>query len=289
LLAGLLAFGWFVAERARHGGSFAFLFNATGWDISLTFLPYSINDPYYWAFLVGLTNTIAAGTLGIVGVTLIGFVIGAASLTRNVVLGGIARAYTDVIRNVPLLLQAIFWYGVILHLPPPRRAIHLWDFLFLSSRGLFVSKFADTSLLCGSIALLVAAVLCARALWRALMHERAAPTRATWLRLAVLALAIGAFAWILPDLPAALAIDRPALRGLNFHGGIYLTPEFAAVVIAIVVYRSAFMGEIFRGGFTSVSRGHIEAARALGLRPLQILWTVRLPLALVQIVPPMSS
>src|SRR5690349_11002971 len=88
-----------------------FLFAPTGWDISLSFLPYSGNDPYWWAFLVGLTNTIMAGLFGIVGATLIGFVLGAAPLAGNKLLTGLANIYSDVFRNIPLILQAMFWYG----------------------------------------------------------------------------------------------------------------------------------------------------------------------------------
>jgi ABC-type amino acid transport system permease subunit len=59
--------------------------------------------------------------------------------------------------------------------------------------------------------------------------------------------------------------------------------------MAVTIYRGAFMAEIFRGGFMSTSRGHIDAAKSLGLKPLQTLWTVRLPIALVHILPPLSN
>jgi general L-amino acid transport system permease protein len=279
-----------VLFRNDLSHAFAFLWNATGWDISLTLLPYSVNDPYWWAFLVGLANTVAAGSLAIVISTLIGVVVGAAPLTQNAILTALARLYIDVVRNIPLILQAIFWYGIVLHLPPARSAIRVFNSIFLSSRGVVVPKFVDTPLVLtvavAAVALLFSCVLLARAFVAGNWRTEVAGT----VRTAVVALVAVAVLWLFASrVPAAVHIEWPTLAGLNFHGGFYLTPEFAALVIAITIYRGAFMAEIFRGGFASTSRGHIDAAKSLGLRPLQTLWTIRFPLALVHILPPISN
>ncbi|MGE0750554.1 MAG: ABC transporter permease subunit [Variibacter sp.] len=282
-----------LAFTQRHAlSSFGgFLFSPTGWDISLTFIPYSANDPYWWAFLVGLTNTVMAGAFGIIGATLIGFVIGAAPLANNKILSMLASVYTDVFRNIPLILQAIFWYGIILHLPPARQAIRIFDAVFLSSRGFVVPKFSNTPLVLTAVilaALCLGFMLKGFRIWR---DEVASPRQRRRVAIAAL-VAVSCAAGLLflaPSLAVAAAIDWPVLQGLNFRGGLYMTPEFAAVVVAIVIYRGAFMAEIFRGGFTSTSPGQIDAAKSLGLRPLATLWKVRLPIALVHIVPPLSN
>lgn len=279
IIAGLL--------RYLVGPSFAFIWNATGWDVSLSFLPYSVNDPYWWAFVVGLANTVVAGAISIVGATLIGFVIGAIPLAQNAMLSAFARLYVDVFRNVPLILQAIFWYGIILHLPPIRNSLNLLNSVFISSRGVFIPGFADMHLVLLFLILVVAVGT------GAILLRSTRGGKASWLSRAT-AIAIFVFAavelfLIGPRLPFAFQIEWPKLAGLNFKGGIALTPEFAALVVAVTIYRGAFMAEIFRGGFVSTSQGQIDAAESLGLRPLQTLWTVRLPIALIHILPPLSN
>jgi general L-amino acid transport system permease protein len=291
IVAALCLAAFLVVLLYRSAGtSFAFIWSATGWDISLTFLPYTVSDPYWWAFLVGLTNTVVAGALGIVSATLIGFAIGSAPLAQNAMLTGISRLYVDVIRNIPLILQAIFWYGVILHLPPVRSSLSVFNSVFVASRGVFIPGFANTHLVIAAILLLIAAAIAGVTVARSIGRVS---SKKEWLvrsvACAVLLLSIAALVPMVPQLPAAVRIEWPTLVGLNFRGGISLTPEFAALIMAVTIYRGAFMGEIFRGGFMSTSRGHIDAAKSLGLKPLQTLWTVRLPIALVHILPPLSN
>jgi general L-amino acid transport system permease protein len=84
-------------------------------------------------------------------------------------------------------------------------------------------------------------------------------------------------------------MDVPALRGFNFRGGATMTPEFVGLVTGLVVYHSGFVAEIVRAGIQSVGRGQWDAARALGLKPGNILRWVVLPQALRVIVPPLTN
>jgi general L-amino acid transport system permease protein len=81
----------------------------------------------------------------------------------------------------------------------------------------------------------------------------------------------------------------PELQGLNFRGGLRLTPEFAALLFGLVIYTGAFIAEIVRGGIQAVSRGQVEAARSLGLTNGQTLRLVVFPQALRIMVPPVTS
>jgi general L-amino acid transport system permease protein len=90
-------------------------------------------------------------------------------------------------------------------------------------------------------------------------------------------------------LGAPVQLDKPVLRGFNFVGGATLTPEFAALLIGLVTYTAAFIGEIVRSGILAVSHGQTEAALALGLRRGLVLRLVVLPQALRVIVPPTTS
>lgn len=91
----------------------------------------------------------------------------------------------------------------------------------------------------------------------------------------------------IPETP--VRIDTPQIEGLNFVGGIKLTPNFAAILIGLVLYTGAFIAEIVRAGIQSVPKGQSEAARALGLSESQRLQLVVLPQALRVIIPPLTS
>lgn len=91
------------------------------------------------------------------------------------------------------------------------------------------------------------------------------------------------------ETPPPLAISEPQLQGFNFRGGLSLTPEFAALLIALVVYTGAFIAEIVRAGISAVNKGQWEASRALGLNTGQTLRLIVLPQALRVIIPPLTS
>ncbi len=99
----------------------------------------------------------------------------------------------------------------------------------------------------------------------------------------------GANQLIVPVAEAPLRISMPRVEGLNFVGGIKLTPSFAALLIGLVLYTGAFIAEIVRAGIQSVSKGQSEAAYALGLNDSQRLRLVVLPQALRVIIPPLTS
>ena len=91
------------------------------------------------------------------------------------------------------------------------------------------------------------------------------------------------------ETPGLIVIDRPVRQGFNFIGGSRMTPEFAGLLLGLVVYTGAFIAEIVRGGINAVSKGQWEASRALGLSQSTILRLVVLPQALRVIVPPMTN
>lgn len=287
----ILAFVWRGLAPSLATASFGFLFNATNWDMGFSVLPYSSRDPYWWALLVGLSNTLGAGVLAIIGATALGFAVGVARSSGNMLLGDIGRIYADFIRNVPLILQAMFWYAVILHFPPPRAAHQVLSAIYLSNRGLYLPIFADVAAAMAGVAL---AALLAWGSWASLRgwrQRRAAEklTRPAVIGFGLCLVAIIGLAMLAPRLIGAFAIDWPVLTGLNFRGGARIPPEFAALAIAVTIYRGAFISEVFRGGFASVSPGQIDAAKSLGLKPWMVLFRIRLPLALIAIVPPLSS
>src|ERR1700727_152191 len=127
---------------AHIASGFGFWDNIAGFDISQTLIPYSPSTSTFGrAFFVGLLNTLLVAALGIVLATIIGFTIGIARLSRNWLVSHLARGYVELIRNVPLLLQLLFWYNAVLKaLPELRGTVALPGGGFFNNRGLFLPR-----------------------------------------------------------------------------------------------------------------------------------------------------
>lgn len=294
----LVAFAAFVvyntAQNLRTLGiasGFGF-FNATaGFDIGLTLIPYNMaTSTYGRAFLVGLVNTLVVSALGIVLATLIGFFVGVLRLSNNWLVARLATVYVEGLRNVPLLLQILFWYvGVLAALPALRNSLSVAGVFFLNNRGLYspspIFEPAAWLILAGFVLGLIGAIVVRR--W-ARRRQEATGQQFPSLRVGLL-LVIG-----LPLLAAVatgfpLTWDVPELKGFNFVGGTVIQPEFMALLLALSLYTAAFIAEIVRAGIQSVSHGQTEAAYALGLQPGMALRLVIIPQALRVIVPPLTS
>lgn len=120
--------------------SWSWLGQPAGFDLAETILPFDASLPYWRAMLAGLVNTLRVVIAGLVGATVLGTLIGTASFSSNGLLRKLARVYVEVIRNIPLLLQLIFWYFVVfLALPNGRDALQLPG-IVLAKSGLFLGS-----------------------------------------------------------------------------------------------------------------------------------------------------
>src|SRR5712691_12264818 len=127
------------AQRITSG--FGFLNNTAGFDVSQNLIPYSGSDPYTCVFLVGLLNTLLVSIIGIFFATVIGFLVALGRLSPNWLLSRISGGYVELIRNLPVLFQILFWYLALLAaLPNPRQSIDLFGSFFLSNRGFVIPK-----------------------------------------------------------------------------------------------------------------------------------------------------
>ncbi|MDE0553018.1 MAG: ABC transporter permease subunit [Candidatus Poribacteria bacterium] len=267
-----------------------FLESEAGFDISEG-IEYAPSDTYLKAFWVGVVNTLKVSLIGIVCATILGLVVGIARLSSNYLIRTVAAVYVECFRNVPLLLQILFWYtAVILQLPRVRDSISLFGDVFINQRGVYLPSPEPTSgfkvwsvyLLAG---LIVAAILYVLRV-RQLRHLELPGFRAKWALPAFLIIAL--IGWFLtPEKPFRL--DPPVLRGFNFVGGLSLSPEFSALLIGLSVYTGAFIAEVVRSGIQAVVKGQREAAKAVGLSEAQTLQLVVLPQAIPIIVPPLTS
>ncbi|MGH6985041.1 MAG: amino acid ABC transporter permease [Stellaceae bacterium] len=286
LFLGVLAFLLYEATatglanmRAHHiPVDFSFWNEPAGFDIDQHLVAYSAAATYGRAFLVGLLNTLLVSALGVVLASLIGFAIGAARLSRNVVVAALSALYVEAIRNVPLLLQLLFWYNIVLEgLPRPPRSWTFAGHIYLNNRGLFLPApiFAT-----GAIFVIVA---CIAGLGLAVV----AWAKGRPLLVALVAIALPVAVYFAAGEPIGLA--APVFQGFNFVGGARLLPEFVALLLGLSLYTSAFIAEIVRAGIQGVPKGQSEAAAALGLRRRQTRKYVVVPQAMRLIVPPLTS
>jgi general L-amino acid transport system permease protein len=268
---------------------FDYLGRAAGFEIARGPLSYSSRDTYARALALGLLNTLRVSLLGIVIACALGLVIGIARLSNIWVVSATSRVYVEVLRNTPLLLQLLFWYALSQALPATHDALNPVPGVFLSNRGLFLPRLVlhEGSLWLGGALLafvVLVPVVVARSRLRRDRTGHGLPTARLLAASAVVLLSVA----IAIGRPV-VGVERPAVLGFNFRGGLSISPEFAALLIGLSTYTAAFIGEIVRGGVLAVDRGQSEAAKALGLSRGKVLRLVVLPQALRVITLPTTS
>jgi len=278
-------------HRAHIASGFGFWDNTAGFDISQTLISYSADASTYGrAFWVGLLNTLLVGGLGIVLATILGFVIGISRLSKNWLLAKTATGYVETIRNIPLLLQLLFWYNAVLKsLPGMRESIVIPGGGYLNNRGLFMPQPVFLSGFGAVAAAIVVGIVAAIGfyIWAHRRQDRTgqqAPVALVTLAL-VIGLPLAVFA--LAGFP--LEFNYPQAGRFNIAGGLEVLPEFAALLFGLSIYTAAFIAEVVRAGILAVSGGQIEAAYSLGLRPRPTLRMIVVPQAMRVIVPPLTS
>jgi general L-amino acid transport system permease protein len=237
---------------------------------------------------VGLLNTLLVSVSGIVLATLLGIVVGVARLSQNWLANRLSAGFVEIMRNTPLLVQLVLIVALIRQLPGIAESIELPGSIYLNSRGLYMPRPQTEASFAPWLALVALAIVGAVLAQRLSSRRRAAGRPTFGLgRLAVLAaLAVIAVGWIALS---PVAFEVPQRERFNFVGGTTLSPAFTALLVGLVIYTAAFIGEVVRGGIQAVRRGQVEAAYAIGLTPNQTLRLIVFPQALRIIVPPLTS
>ena len=269
-------------DRLNMTSGFTFLERGTGWNFSFSLVERSINDPYSYTLFIGLLNTLFVGFVCIVTTTVIGFIVGTLRDALHPALRFAANVYIQIFRNIPLILQAIFLYAILIHMGGPRQAVSLGDIAFLSGRGLMlpglnISPSVAVVLLLVSIAIGVGLIMRGVTLWRGL---------GLWLAGTMAACFVAAIV-MRPEGESLFTI--PELARLRFVGGISVPIELLAMVVSITLYGSAYIAEIVRGGLNQVPKGLVEAGEALGLSRAMIWSRIKVPMALRSIIPPLGN
>ncbi len=290
------AVGWWLVsntlENMRVRGiksGFDFLTQPAGFDIGESLFAFDSNNPYWKAFLVGISNTLRVAIIGIILTTVLGTLIGVGRFSRNGLVRGLCMAYVELFRNIPILIQLLVWYLLFTELlPDSSEALQVGN-VFLSKGGLTYPQpiwaTGHLTLLGGAFAGIFAAYFYRR--WARARFETTGKIRSmVWLPLLIV-IAFAFAGWALGGAPTAAELPRKG--EFQIEGGASLTPEFLAVLLGLTTYTAAFVAEVVRSGIQSVPRGQSEAASAIGLSRGQEMQKILLPQALRVIIPPMTN
>ena len=266
LLGGWILVSNTVANLARLGvaSGFGFLSRPSGFDIGQSMIDYSSSSTFGRAFLVGFLNTILVAVVGIICATIIGFVMGIARLSHNWLVNTLAAVYVETVRNVPLLLQLLLIYAIVVHaLPQPRESGELFGLVLLNTGGLFLPRAVPQP---GFAVFAIISLLAVLAIpfvlrWAARKRELTGqPVKTLPIVLGLIALI--PISYLVTGMPVSW--DLPVMGRFRASGGLAIQPEFVALVLGLAVYTGSFIAEIVRSGIQAVSKGQWEAARLPG-------------------------
>src|SRR5215510_12456046 len=204
----------------RISTGFAFLGREAGMPIADSWLSYNPRDTYLWAFVVGVANTLRVAVIGIVLATILGTLIGISRLSANWLLSRLAAVYVETLRDIPLLLQLLFWYVLMQGLPAARQAWKPVEGVFLSNRGLVLPSIpletANLWVLLVAVIGFVATYFIRKRLIA--LHMLDGKPRHSWPYALFLVVGIPALLSFL--LGANWSVTFPGLRGFDFVGGL---------------------------------------------------------------------
>src|SRR5210317_329661 len=302
LLIQVLVIGFFAAfiyllvqqtsanlDRRGINSGFDFLGMSAGYDISISLIPFTSEDTHLRAYFVGLLNTLMIAVCVCFLATIIGFLVGVIRLSSNWLFRNIAYVYVEFTRNVPVLVQIILYYSILLHLPKIKQAIVLFDSFYLTNRGLFSPQpiFKDGfSIVAWSLVIAIVVSFFVKRFLKSKQEASGKQYPIFLINSAIIIFTPIIFYYIM-GMP--LEFDSPVLKGFNFKGGMVIRPEFMGMLFGLSIYTAAFISETVRSGIISVSKGQREASQALGLKSNLIMRLIIIPQALRVIIPPLTS
>tara|TARA_Y100000992_G_scaffold62476_1_gene38337 strand:- start:461 stop:1612 length:1152 start_codon:yes stop_codon:yes gene_type:complete len=300
LLLVVLIFGFFTLNAQVNMDNrgidfgFGFLKQEASFDIQFSLVEYDGLDPYWWAYVAALLNTLLVAVLGIILCTIIGVIVGVARLSSNYLIRNTAAWYVEFFRNIPLLLQIFFWYYAALRaLPLPQDAEPLLGVSYLTIKGFYIPAmiWENLNIFLYSIVLAIIGIIIVRTYARKLQENEGKQLPVFYISLGLIV--------ILPLLSflvggVSLDFEIPVIKQLSitsftYEGGVGLPPELIALTLALSLYTATFIAECVRAGIQGVGKGQKEAAASIGLNPNQILKLVVMPQALRIIIPPTTN
>ena len=263
----IVAAVWFLAHNTLYNmrirgiqSGFDFMTGPAGFDIGESLVPFDSAQPYWQAFLIGLSNTLRVAIAGIILTTILGTLLGVGRFSRNALVRGLCYGYVELFRNVPVLLQLLMWYLLFTEALPAANEAWVVGPFFLSKGGLSfpIPVWASGHLwaLLGLGAGIVLAWIYRR--WAFRQFEATGQIRSLFWTPVAICVAGAFLGWLAGGAP--MEFDSPSKGEFAIENGGSLTPEFLSVLLGLTIYTAAFVAEVVRSGIQSVARGQGEAA-----------------------------
>ena len=296
-------FIYYLASKARLlDMTLSHFSSRAGFGISHTFIvDYTSNDSRWVSYFTGVINTIRVCIVAILFATLLGTLMGVARLSKNILFSTISYLYVEILRNTPLLIQIIFWQIIFLKLPRISEALTFGNTVVISNRGILLPSATGSNN--GNIWIVLIVISIILALFVSYIVNKREDVEGKSVKLfnikvngnllgILLFFTVAISTYFILQQPYNL--DLPSLYQNNKgtflqSGGFEFTPEFGAILFALVMYTGTFITEIVRGSIQSLSKGQTEAAQALGLSHYQTMTLIVLPQALRSIIPPLTN
>ncbi len=273
---------------------FGFLKQEASFDIQFSLVEYDGLDPYWWAYVAALLNTLLVASLGIILCTILGVIVGVARLSPNYLIRNAAAWYVEFFRNIPLLLQIFFWYYAALRaLPLPQDAEPLLGISFLTIKGFYIPAMIwnNLNIFLYSLILAFIGIIIIKTYARKLQENEGKQLPVFYISLGLIII-LPLLSFIIGGV--TLNFELPVIEQLSatsftYVGGIGLPPELIALTLALSLYTATFVAECVRAGIQGISKGQKEAAASIGLNTNQVLKLVVMPQALRIIIPPTTN
>ena len=273
---------------------FGFLKQESSFDIQFSLVEFDGLDPYWWAYVAALLNTLLVAFLGIIFCTIIGVIVGVARLSPNYLIRNAAAWYVEFFRNIPLLLQIFFWYYAALRaLPLPQDAEPILGVSYMTIKGFYVPAMVwnNLNIFLYSLILSIIGIIIVRTYAKKLQENEGKHLPVVYSSLGLI-IFLPLLSFIVGGV--TLSFELPVLKQLSitsftYEGGVGLPPELIALTLALSLYTATFVAECVRAGIQGIGKGQKEAAASIGLNSNQILKLVVMPQALRIIIPPTTN
>ena len=268
---------------------FDFLSERAGYDISFKLIDYTPNDTYQRAYVVGLLNTLLVSVMSIALATVLGFALGLARVSENWLVSRLGSACIEFLRNVPLVVHVVWWYGLALALPGIKQSISFFGLAFLNNTGLILPWPQQGAMVGWGVLAMMAGALFSW-LWRRALDHRL-PYKGfgakRWPFMLVGAALMPVLVYLCSG--AQWQWEVPIQRGFGFHGGVVLVPELLALWLALSFYSASYIAESVRSAIQAVHRGQYEAAQALGFEYGKSMRQLIVPQAIYPMIPQVTN
>ena len=271
-------------ENQNIATGFHFLNQEAGFEISESILDYNSYMNYGRALLAGVVNTIYVALIGNSFAFLLGIFLGVFSLSKNILVARFCAIYLNFFRNIPLLLQLFFWYGLFTDIMPGVKKAKTFLGIIVSNRGISIPIFESSW---GILFLLISVITSLGSIY--LIRKKLKKWKGTNSGILPVILFLVIQISLLKGILLVFNVDYPMVRGFNVRGGVSFSPELISLLLGLILYTAAFMGEIIRSGIQAVDKGQWEAAYALGMNSIQTMKKIILPQSFKVALPPMTA